>query len=206
MFEIRHCHYYSVNTYAKFSDPFTLLFSHVVESWKSKNTRNLWLRTPEPLPETGVLANQKPRNLLHTHRHIDRQGRGQNGLYSEVALAKKCCGSGNLLKCEAASHLTNCEAVTQLWGYLNSCVASTPPMRLPHCLTSYDAASPIVTYMVSYLRATSLIVRLPHKCKASSYVRQPHLFLGCFRPPKVTSSVVRLHHSCEAAPPVVKLF
>ena len=61
-------------------------------------------------------------------------------------------------------------------------------------------------YMVSYLQANSLFVRLPHKCKATSYVRQPHLFLGCFRPPKVTSSVVRLHHSCEAAPPVVKLF
>ena len=25
------------------SDPFTALFSHVVESWKSKNIRNLWL-------------------------------------------------------------------------------------------------------------------------------------------------------------------
>ena len=41
---------------------------------------------------------------------------------------------------------------------------------------------------------------------ATSYVRQPHLFLGCFSPPKVTSSFVRLHHSCEAAPTVVRLF
>ena len=57
------------------------LISHVVESWKNTNTRNLWLGTPEPLPETGVSTNEKPRIFLH-----DRQG--QYGLYSEVALAK----------------------------------------------------------------------------------------------------------------------
>ena len=45
------------------ADPFTVLFSHVVESWKSTYTRNLWLGTPEPLPETGVLANQKPTKI-----------------------------------------------------------------------------------------------------------------------------------------------
>ena len=42
-----HCHYFSVDAHAKNSslgaDPLTQLFSHVVESWNSTNTRNLWL-------------------------------------------------------------------------------------------------------------------------------------------------------------------
>ena len=38
-----------------------MLFSHVAESWKSTHTRNLWFGTPELLPETGVLTNEKPR-------------------------------------------------------------------------------------------------------------------------------------------------
>ena len=38
------------------TDPFTVLFNNVEESWKSKNTRNLVV-TPEPLPETSILAN-----------------------------------------------------------------------------------------------------------------------------------------------------
>ena len=43
--------------------PFTVLFSHVLESWNSTNTRNLWLGMPEPLPETGVSTNEKPRKI-----------------------------------------------------------------------------------------------------------------------------------------------
>ena len=39
------------------ADPFTVLFSHVVESWKSTNTPPIEM--PGPLQETGVLANQK---------------------------------------------------------------------------------------------------------------------------------------------------
>ena len=45
------------------ADPFTVLFSQLVESWNSTNTRNLWLGMPEPLPETGVLANKKHRKI-----------------------------------------------------------------------------------------------------------------------------------------------
>ena len=30
-------------SYSSVADPFTVLFSHVVENWKSTNTRNLWL-------------------------------------------------------------------------------------------------------------------------------------------------------------------
>ena len=45
------------------ADPLAVLFTHVVKSWKSTNTRNLWLGMPEPLPETGVLVNQKRRKI-----------------------------------------------------------------------------------------------------------------------------------------------
>ena len=43
--------------------PFTVLFSHMEEIWKSTYTHNHWLGKPEPLQETGILANQKPRKI-----------------------------------------------------------------------------------------------------------------------------------------------
>ena len=41
-----------------------VLFSHVVESWNSTNTRNLWLGALEPLPETGVSTYEKPIKII----------------------------------------------------------------------------------------------------------------------------------------------
>ena len=46
---------------------FMASLSHVVESWKSTNTLNLWLGMPELLPETGISTNEKPRNFLLTN-------------------------------------------------------------------------------------------------------------------------------------------
>ena len=82
MFEICHCHYCSVDAHAQNicsildyevdlccpvsslgANPFTVLFSQVVESWNKTNTRNLWLGTPEPLSETGVSTKEKPRKM-----------------------------------------------------------------------------------------------------------------------------------------------
>ena len=92
---------------------------------------------------------------------------------------------------------------------LHNCEVTSIVVRLPHhlwgCLTNHDAASPVLT-LLHTCEATSPFVRLTHKCKATSHVRQPHLFWCFFPPPKVILSVVRLHHSGKAASPIVRLF
>ena len=113
---------------------------------------------------------------------------------------------GNLTRCDSASQMWGCLTCDLLWGCFTT-------VRLLQYLqgfhTPYEAASLIMMLPHQFLHgfeATSPFVRLTHKCKATSHVRQPHLFWGCFPPTMVTFSIVRLYHNCKAASPIVRLF
>ena len=58
MSKIHHCHYCSVDTHANISALLLLCCGRKLKLYKYTQPH---IGTPEPLPETGVLANKKPR-------------------------------------------------------------------------------------------------------------------------------------------------
>ena len=75
------------------ADTFTVLFSHVVENWKSTKYTQPLIGTLEPLPETGILANHS------SDFSLVRQPAVHTDLFMEVAPRPKNLESNKLYGC-----------------------------------------------------------------------------------------------------------
>ena len=119
-------------------------------------------------------------------------------IFAEIFIVDKCV-RGKIWSFSMSAHqlwfcITNVR-LPHMWltqRLFHNCEVTSIVARLPlhlwGCLNNHDTASPVHTWFPTF--------------ESTSHVRQPHLFWGCFPPPKVTLSVVKLHNSCKAVTPI----